>query len=74
MDHFEIEVSKVNQPPCLVTVECLGLPEIGKILVIHENLYWKGGTVKVMPPRFQGSDDGEEFAIIDVIVLFCWGE
>ena len=42
--------------------------------MISENLYQEGGAVKVMPPRFEGTDDGEEFAIIDVVVLLCRGE
>ena len=74
MDHFEIEVSEVNQPPCLATVECLGLPEIGKIFVIREDLHRKGGTMKVMLPQLQGADDREKFVIVDVVVTFCRGE
>ena len=26
---------------------------------------------EVMAPSFQGSDDGKEFSIVDLIVLFC---
>jgi hypothetical protein len=28
-------------------------------------------SFKVMPPCFQGTDDSEEFSIIDLVVSFC---
>ena len=70
MDHFEIKVSKVNQPPCLAAVECLGLPEIDKVFVIGEHLHRERGSMKVMSPGLQGADDSKEFAVVDVIVSF----
>ena len=70
MDHPEIEVGEVNQPPCLAAVERLRLPEIGEVLVIYKHLHQEWGAMKVMPPRFQGVDDSEEFAIIDIVVSF----
>ena len=30
--------------------------------------------MEVMSPRFQGTDDGEEFPVIDVVVSFHWRE
>ena len=50
MDHFEIKVGEVNQPLCLPAVECLGLAEIREVLVISEDLNWKGRTVEVVSP------------------------
>ena len=55
-------------------IKHLGLAEIDKILVVGEDLDWEGGTMKVVSPRFQGTDDGKEFLVIDVIVSFCEGE
>ena len=55
-------------------VECLGLPEIGEVFVVGEDLYWEGGAMKVVAPRFQGTNDGEEFAVIDIVVAFSGGE
>ena len=52
------------------TIKHLKLAEIGEILVIHEDLDWKGRTIEVVLPRFQGTDDGEEFTVVDVIVSF----
>ena len=74
MDHFEIKVSKVNEPSCLMTVECLGLSEVGEVLVIGEHLYQKRRPMKVMLPGLQGMDDSKEFSVIDIIVLFCGRE
>ena len=74
MDHFEVEVGEVNQPSCLPTVECLGLPDVGEIFVVSKDLDQERGAMRVMLPRFQSMKDGKEFAIINVIVSFCRGE
>ena len=74
MDDFEVKISEVEQPSCLVTVEVLCLTEVRQILVICEDLYGEGGTVEVMPSGLQGLDDGEEFSVVDVVVSFCWDE
>ena len=68
MDHFKIEVSEVNEPARLSEIECLGLIEIGEVFVICENLHRKWRAMKVVAPRFQGTDDCEEFSVVDVIV------
>ena len=64
MDHFEIEVSKVNQP------SCLGLSEIGKVFVIGKHLYRERESMEVMLPGLQGTDDSKEFTVVDVVVPF----
>ena len=70
MDHFEIEVGEVDEPVRLLVIEQLGLAEVGEVLVIHKDLYWEGGAMEVVAPRFQGADDREEFSVIDVVVSF----
>ena len=42
--------------------------------MIGENLDEEGGTVEVMSPGFEGTDNCQEFSVIDIIVLFHWGE
>ena len=74
MDHFKVEVGQVDEPTCLAVVKRLGLAEVGKVLVVGEDLYGEGGTVEIVTPGFQGTNDGEEFAIIDVVVPFCGGK
>ena len=70
VDHFEVEVSKVNKPTCLAAVKHLGLTEIGQVLVVGEDLYWEGGTMEIMAPGLQGANDCKEFSVIDVVIAF----
>ena len=74
MDHFQVKVRKVDEPTGLSLVEVLGGAKVGEILMVGEDLDWEGGSVKVVLPCFQGSDDSKEFSVIDVVVSFRWGE
>ena len=60
MDHFQVEVCEVDEPTGLLSVEVLGGTEVGEVLMVGEDLDWEGGSMKVMPPRFQSSDDSKE--------------
>ena len=42
--------------------------------MISENLDGKGGTMEVMSPGFEGTDDCQEFMVTDIIVPFHLGE
>ena len=42
--------------------------------MVGEDLYQERGTMEVVMPGFQGANDGEEFAVIDVVVVFGGGE
>ena len=42
--------------------------------MIGENLDGEGGIMEVMSPGLEGTDDCQEFLVIDIIVPFCWGE
>ena len=74
MDYFQVEVGEVDKPSGLLTVEGLRGAEVGKVFVVSKDLNGKKGSVEVVSPGFQGTDDGKEFSVIDVIVSFCWGE
>ena len=50
MDNFEIKVSKVKQPLCLLTVEVLSLTEVHQVLMVCEDLNGEWGSVDAMPP------------------------
>ena len=52
MDHFEVEVGEVNEPACLAAVECLGLAEIGEVLVVGKDLHREGGAMEIVAPGF----------------------
>jgi len=42
--------------------------------VVSKDLDWERGAVEIVSPGLKGMSDGEEFVIINVIVLFCLGE
>ena len=58
----------------MAAVECLGLAEIGKVLVVSEDLHRKGRAMKIVAPGFQGADNSKEFMVIDVVVPLSGGE
>ena len=74
MDHFQVEVGKVDKPSGLLTIEGLGGTEVGEVFVVGKDLYREWGSLEVVTPGFQGSNDGKEFPVVDVVVSFCWGE
>ena len=74
VDHFEVEVCEVDKPMRLSAIERLGLSEIGEVLMVGEDLYRERGAMEVMSPGFQGANDSEEFAIIDIVVTLSRGE
>ena len=48
MDHLEVKVCKVNKPAHLAAVKHLRLTEIGKILMISEDLHQERGAMEVV--------------------------
>ena len=50
VDHFQVEVCKVDKPTGLSLVEVLGGTEVGEVLMVGEDLDWEGGSVEVVPP------------------------
>ena len=42
--------------------------------MIGKDLDGESGTVEVMSPGLEGTDDSQEFSVINVIVPFCWRE
>ena len=48
MDHFQVEVGKVNEPTGLSPVEVLGGTEVGKVLMVGEDLDGEGRPVEVV--------------------------
>ena len=58
----------------MALVQFLGLAEVCQVLVVGEHLDQKGGTVKIVSPRLQGSDNSKEFPVVDIVALFCRNE
>ena len=48
--------------------------EVHQVLVVHKDLDGEGRSMEIMSPGLQGADDGKEFLVIDVVVLFHWDE
>ena len=42
--------------------------------MISENLDGKGGAMEVMSPGFESTDNHQEFSVVDIIILLCWGK
>ena len=74
MDDFEVKISKIKQPSCLVMIEVLHLMEVCQVLVISEDLNGKGGAMEIVSPGLQSMDDCKEFPVVDVVVPFCRDE
>ena len=59
---------------CLLTIKDLRGVEVGEIFVVSKDLYGEWESMEIVLPGFQGSDDSEEFPVIDIVVLFGRGE
>ena len=57
-----------------MVVEVLDLTEVHQVFVVDKDLDRERGSMEIMPPELEGTDDCEEFKIIDVIIVFCWNE
>ena len=70
IDDFEVKISKVEQPSCLMTIEVLRLMEVHQVLVIYKDLDREEGAMEIMSLGFQGADDCKEFSVVDIVVSF----
>ena len=50
VDHFQVEVGKVNEPMGLSSVEVLGGTEVSEVLMVGEDLDREGGSMEVVSP------------------------
>jgi hypothetical protein len=58
----------------LAARESLFGTEIDKIIVVHPDFEGFGMSFKIVVEGFKGADNGEEFFIMDIIILFSWEE
>ena len=58
----------------MTAIEILGLTEVHQVLVVSKDLDGERRTMEVVSPRFQGTDDGKEFLVINVVVSFSRDE
>ena len=54
-----------------MAIEILGLMEVCQVLVADEDLDGKEEPMEVVPLRLQGLDDGQEFLVIDIVIVLC---
>ena len=54
----------------MAVVEVLGLTEVQQVFVVSKHLYEERGSIEIVSPRFQDTDDSKEFSVIDVIISF----
>jgi len=64
MNQLEVEVSQVQRPPGLATVEFLSHHEVLQVLVVHPDFYWVPGSFQKVPPFFQHTDDSEHLQVV----------
>jgi hypothetical protein len=57
VNHLEIEICKVNEPPGLAVIQGLGLAEIRKVFMVSECLDREWGSMEIVAPGFKGADD-----------------
>ena len=52
----------------------LGLFEIVQVFMVCDHRYWVFSSGEVMLPFLQSLNDSKKFPIVDVVIVFCWGE
>src|SRR6267154_1653994 len=71
MVEFKVKLIQGELPASLAAGEVLSGAEVKKVLMVGEDNDRVWVPFEVMAPSFQGSDDGKEFSIVDLIVPFC---
>jgi hypothetical protein len=74
MNESEVEFGKEQGPACLVTREALFGAEIDEVIMVFPDFKGFGVSFKVVAEGFKSANNGEEFFIVDVIILFGWEE
>ena len=70
----EVELGEVFGPASLPASEEFGGGEVGEVLVIRDNIDWRGGALKEVAPGFESFEDSKEFLVMDVVIPLGFGE
>ena len=70
MNQLEVEVSQVQRPTGLATVEFLSCHEVLQVLVVCPDFYQVPSSFQKVPLLFQCVDDSEHLLVIDLVVPF----
>src|SRR6267154_2834771 len=57
-------------PSSLSSSQLLCGSKVQKVLVISKDDHWMRISFEKVPPRFESADDGEEFAIVNLVIPF----
>jgi hypothetical protein len=72
VDDREIELGEEERPACLSMRYLLLGAEIGEVVMVGPDFEWLRMSFEVVAEVFKGADDGKEFFIVDIVVLFGW--
>jgi len=70
MNQLEVEMSQVQRPLDLVTVEFLSCHEVLQVLVVCPDFHRVTSSFQKVPSLFQYTDGSEYFFVMDLVVLF----
>ncbi len=68
MNQIEVKFRKLQGPTCLPAVEFLGRHEVLQVLVVREDVEGLGRAVEVAAPFGQCAHDGQQLAVVDLVV------
>ena len=78
MFEHEVELRQVEQPSGLSLIQISRLAEVSQVFVVHKDLDCGGGSKEVVAPGIEGSHDGKQLTVIDVVVVLrrskCLGQ
>ena len=72
MNNGELETREIQGPSGLLSSEFLLCRKIDQIAMIGPNFKVIVPSFQVMAKNFQGANNGEEFFIMNFIVVFSW--
>ena len=74
MNQLEVEASQVQRPTGLATVEFLGRYKVLQVLVVRPDFYRVLSSFQKVPLLFQRADNSEHLFVMNLVVLFHWGQ
>jgi len=74
VNQLEIELRQVERPLGLSSIEFLCASEVCQIFVIRMNYCSVHRSLNVVTPFGEGTNDGQQFSIVDFVVSFSRGE
>ena len=69
----EVVIGKKLSSTRLAAIEGFGRHKDLQILMIREDLNWVARSFEVMVPMSHRFDNGEKFAIVDIVIALCRG-